>query len=46
LGAVLAWGLIDGVMYALISLFERGKRHRMLKNTQTAGIYSFLLAAG
>jgi VIT1/CCC1 family predicted Fe2+/Mn2+ transporter len=36
LGAILAWGLIDGVMYALISLFERGERHRMLKNIQAA----------
>jgi hypothetical protein len=36
LGAVLAWGFIDGVMYALISLFERGERHRMLKNIQAA----------
>lgn len=36
LGAVLAWGFIDGVMYALLSLFERGERHRMLKNIQAA----------
>lgn len=30
LGATLAWGLIDGVLYALISVFERGEMHRML----------------
>lgn len=36
LGAILAWGVIDGVMYALISLFERGEKHRLLKNIQTA----------
>ena len=36
-GAIFAWGVIDGVMYALISLFERGERHRLLKNIQAAG---------
>jgi len=36
LGAVLAWGVIDGVMYALIAFFERGERHRMLWKIQTA----------
>ena len=36
LGATLAWGMIDGVMYALISLFEHGEKHRMLKNIQAA----------
>jgi hypothetical protein len=36
LGAILTWGLIDGVMYALLSLFERGEQHRMLKNLQAA----------
>ena len=35
-GAIFAWGVIDGVMYALISLFERGERHRLLKNIQAA----------
>jgi hypothetical protein len=36
LGAILAWGIIDGIMYALFSLFARGERHRLLKNIQTA----------
>lgn len=36
LGAVLAWGLIDGIMYALISMFERGERHRLLREIQAA----------
>lgn len=36
LGAVLAWGLIDGIMYALLSMFERGERHRVLMEIQTA----------
>ena len=36
LSAILAWGLIDGVMYALLGLFERGERHRLLKNIQAA----------
>jgi VIT1/CCC1 family predicted Fe2+/Mn2+ transporter len=36
LGAIFAWGVIDGVMYALISLFERGEKHRLLKNIQSA----------
>lgn len=36
LGAVLAWGVIDGIMYALISLFERGERHRLLRDLQAA----------
>lgn len=35
-GAVLAWGLIDGIMYALISMFQRGERHRLLRDIQTA----------
>ncbi len=35
-GAILAWGVIDGVMYALISLFERGEKHRLLRNIQLA----------
>jgi hypothetical protein len=37
LGAILAWGIIDGIMYALLSLFERGERHRLLKDIQAAG---------
>lgn len=36
LGAILAWGVIDGVMYALISLFERGEKHRLLYSIQAA----------
>lgn len=35
-GAIFAWGVIDGVMYALISFFERGDRHRLLNNIQAA----------
>ena len=36
MGAVLAWGIIDGVMYVLISMFERGERHRLLRDIQSA----------
>lgn len=36
LGAVLAWGIIDGIMYALISIFERDERHRFLDDVQSA----------
>lgn len=36
LGAVLAWSVIDGVMYALLAVFERGERHRLLNTIQTA----------
>ena len=36
LGATLAWGLIDGVMYAMIAVFERGEKHRLLVRIQTA----------
>jgi VIT1/CCC1 family predicted Fe2+/Mn2+ transporter len=36
LGAVLAWGTIDGIMYALTSVFERGERHRLLRDIQAA----------
>jgi len=35
-GATLAWGIIDGIMYALMALFERGERHRLLHQLQTA----------
>lgn len=35
-GAATACGLIDGIMYALLSMFERGEKHRMLKRIQTA----------
>jgi hypothetical protein len=37
ISAVVAWGLIDGIMYALLSLFERGERHRLLLDIQAAG---------
>ena len=35
-GAAIAWGVIDGIMYALISMFDRGEKHRLLKRIQTA----------
>jgi len=35
-GAVLAWGMIDGIMYALFSVFERGESRRMLEDIQAA----------
>lgn len=35
-GATLAWGIIDGIMYALLAMFERGERHRLLRQLQTA----------
>jgi hypothetical protein len=33
-GATLAWGLIDGIMYALLSMFARGESHRLLQQLQ------------
>ena len=36
LGAVVAWGLIDGILYALFAVFERGERHRLLDDVQAA----------
>ncbi len=36
LSAVVAWGLIDGIMYALFSVFARGERHRLLDDVQAA----------
>jgi VIT1/CCC1 family predicted Fe2+/Mn2+ transporter len=36
LSAVVAWGLIDGIMYALLSIFQRGESHRLLKDIQVA----------
>jgi VIT1/CCC1 family predicted Fe2+/Mn2+ transporter len=36
LWAILVWGAIDGVMYALLSVFARGESHRLLWNIQTA----------
>lgn len=35
-GAILAWGIIDGIMYLLTEVFERGERHRLLWHIQTA----------
>ncbi len=35
-GATLAWGMIDGLMYALMAVFERGERHRLLQHIQVA----------
>lgn len=35
-GATVAWGLIDGVMYALMELFQRSERHRLLLLLQAA----------
>ena len=34
-GATLAWGIIDGIMYALMSMFARGERHRLLRQLQS-----------
>lgn len=36
LGATLAWGLIDGIMHVLMEAFQRGERHRLLLQIQTA----------
>ncbi|HMQ33549.1 MAG TPA: hypothetical protein PKD53_22650 [Chloroflexaceae bacterium] len=36
LGATLAWGLIDGLMYALLELFQRSERHRLLRQIKAA----------
>jgi hypothetical protein len=36
LSCALAWGLIDGVMYILIEVFQRGERHRLLQQIQAA----------
>lgn len=35
-GATLAWGIIDGIMYALLAMFERGERRRLLEQLQAA----------
>lgn len=37
LGAALAWGLIDGVMYVLLEVLQRSERHRLLQQLQAAG---------
>lgn len=34
--ATLAWGLIDGIMYALMEVFQRSERHRLLWQIQLA----------
>ena len=39
LSATFAWGLIDGVMYALFAVFERGEKHRLLKRIQDASTH-------
>ncbi len=36
IGATVAWGVIDGTMYALFSMFERGEKHRVLVHIQAA----------
>lgn len=36
LGAAVAWGMIDGVVYALLSFLERGEKHRFLASVQAA----------
>ena len=36
-GAIFAWGVIDGIMYALLGMFERGEKHRLLVRIQNAG---------
>lgn len=37
LGCNLAWGLIDGVMYAMNAVFERGRRARLVRAWQEGG---------
>ena len=36
LGAVAAWGIIDGVIYVLSEVFMRGERHRLLQYIQSS----------
>ena len=36
LGATVAWGIIDGIMYALIEVLGRSERHRLLWHIQAA----------
>jgi VIT1/CCC1 family predicted Fe2+/Mn2+ transporter len=36
LTAIVGWGAIDGVMYALFSVFDRGEKQRLLERVQTA----------
>jgi VIT1/CCC1 family predicted Fe2+/Mn2+ transporter len=35
-GATLAWGIIDGIMYALLSMFERGEQERLVRRLHAA----------
>ena len=35
-GAVIAWGFIDGVIYAVLSIFEREEQDRFLRELQAA----------
>ena len=36
LGATIAWGIIDGIMYALFQVLGRSERHRLLWHIQAA----------
>lgn len=36
LGAILAWGVIDGIMYIVTEYFERGERRRLLWHIRAA----------
>lgn len=45
LGAAVAWGLIDGVIYALLSVLERGEKHRFLAAVQAAATQEEGIAA-
>ncbi len=36
LSAVSAWGLIDGIMYGLLSMFGRGESNRLLRDVQAS----------
>jgi VIT1/CCC1 family predicted Fe2+/Mn2+ transporter len=36
LGAIVAWGTIDGIMHVLLSVLERSERHQLLRTVQAA----------
>ena len=36
LGCNVAWGVVDGAMYVLVQLFERGRRYRVVRSLQTS----------
>jgi preprotein translocase subunit Sss1 len=36
IGAIVAWGIIDGLVYILMEVFQRGERHRLLNMIHTA----------